>query len=81
MLSEPEKDMFSGGTAEAALALSSCCNNDHALRSKSRRFAAAICKVVEGLKGYSGIIEAAISARPEIAALVWGGIKFIIKAR
>lgn len=81
MLSEREKRLFAGGTAEDALALFKCCDDDHALRSKSRKFAGEICRVVKGLEDYFGIIETTVSARPEIAALVWGGVKFIIKAR
>ena len=80
-LSEREKDLFSGGTAEAALDFATRCDDDHAVKSKSRRFARAICGAVKGLQGFFVVIEITISAKPEVAALVWGGIKFIIEVR
>lgn len=80
-LSEREKELFSGGTAESALDFAKHCDDDHAVKSKSRRFARAICGAVEGLRGFFVVIEITISARPEVAALVWGGVKFIIEVR
>jgi hypothetical protein len=36
---------------------------------------------MKGLERYFKVIETVVSSHPEIAALVWGGMKFVIEAR
>ena len=78
-LSSRERKLFAGGKAEDVLELARLCEQGHVERSKSLRFARVISGAVEGLKGYFGVIETVVSSHPEIAAIVWGGVKFIIE--
>lgn len=80
-LSPAERNAFvqAHGSAEVAVAMAARCDDDHRLRSKSRRFAGVIGQSVQGLKRYFHVVDTCVSSHPEVAALVWGGVKLAIE--
>lgn len=78
-LSDHEKILFSHGNPESVLELATRCDSDHAQRSRSRRWAGVFCDAMNGLKRYFHVIETVVSSHPEIAAIVWGGFKFVLE--
>lgn len=48
-------------------------------KRKSRCVAARISPLLESIQQFSGIVETFVSARPQIAALIWGSIKLVLQ--
>lgn len=49
-------------------------------KSVTRAFA-RIQPFLLNLKSFNGVIDTAIQSNPEVAALCWGGIKFVLEVR
>lgn len=47
-------------------------------KRKLRRFASSFAPFLESVQRYSLAVEILISSNPQIAALVWGSLKFVI---
>jgi hypothetical protein len=80
-LSLHERSLFANGSAEELLQLAQRCDAEHEKRSRSRRWAGSFTSAMKGLERYFKVIETVVSSHPEIAALVWGGMKFVITVR
>jgi hypothetical protein len=50
--------------------------DDENAKRRSRCVASRLCGVLESVQQFSSIVETFITSHPEIAALVWGSIKF-----
>lgn len=80
-LLESEKLVFAGGTPEAALQSAAELDADHRGKSRLRKWAGVLTKLVNSLDQYLKVVDIMVSSRPEIAALVWGGLYFVIEVR
>lgn len=47
-------------------------------KHRSRRFGTRYLNIVRALEGFFSVIDTVVSSNPTIAALVWGGIRFIL---
>lgn len=81
LVSQQEKRLFLAinGSPEAALALAMDVNDSHKATSKSRRYAHRFTEFIRSIQRYFHIIDIVISSHPEIAALIWGGIKLVLE--
>lgn len=79
-LLDSERAVFAGGTPEAALQLAAELDTDHRGRSRLRKWAGVLTKLVNGIDRYMKVVDTMVSSHPEIAALVWGGLYFVIEA-
>ena len=52
-------------------------DNENATRRR-RGVSNRLSKVLESIQGFSGIVDTFVSSRPNVAALVWGSVKFVI---
>jgi hypothetical protein len=55
-------------------------DNENAHRRR-RCFSSRLFRVLESIQGFSGVVDTFVSSRPNIAALVWGTVKFVIVVR
>lgn len=74
-----ERALFARGSAEEVLDLAVRWDAEHQRRSRSRRWASVFHNVAKSVEGFFKVISTTVQARPEIAAFVWGGIRFIIE--
>ena len=74
-----ERIVFAGGTPEAALQSAAELDADHRGKSRLRKWAGVLTKLVNGLDRYIKVVDTMVSSHPEFAALVWGGLYFIIE--
>lgn len=77
-ITETERSLFQDGTYDTTLALATRCDN---ARAKKAQWPQLYAEAVNSLKGYFGVIQGAITARPELASLAWGGLMFVIEVR
>jgi hypothetical protein len=47
--------------------------------SRGRRYAARFAAVVNGFQTYFDAVDTLVSSHPEVAALIWGGLKFVVQ--
>lgn len=82
-LSDRETQIFlnADGSPEVALAIAANLDTEHRSKSKSRRLAEHIRHAVGGFKRYFHSIELVVSLHPEVATIVWGGIKLAFEVR
>jgi hypothetical protein len=78
-LTDTERDVFKDGTYDATLALATKCDAAREKKSKVSHWPHLYSEAVKGLKSYFGLIHGAITARPELASLAWGGLMFAIE--
>jgi hypothetical protein len=48
---------------------------------KSTRWTDVFVNTVDKLRGYMDVVQSMVTAKPELTALIWGGIKIIIQVR
>jgi hypothetical protein len=52
--------------------------DDENAKRRSRCVASRLCGILESVQQFSSIVDTFVSSHPEIAALVWGSIKFAL---
>lgn len=52
-------------------------DNENATR-RERGVSSRLFRILESVHGFSGIVDTFVSSHPNIAALVWGSVKFVI---
>lgn len=78
-LSPSQQEVFAFGTIDATVNFAKRLDAEHYRRSRSRRWAEVFQRVIGNIDGFFKVISTAIQARPEIAAFVWGGMRFIME--
>jgi hypothetical protein len=52
--------------------------DDENAKRRSRCVASRLCGVLESVQQFSSIVGTFVSSHPEVAALVWGSVKFAL---
>lgn len=78
-LSQAQRDVFASGTVNQALVFAQRLDAEQEQRSQSRSLAIYASDVIDSLGDFFKVISTAVSAHPEIAAFVWGGIRFVME--
>lgn len=55
-------------------------DNENATR-RQRGVSSRLFGVLESIRGFSNIVDTFVSSHPNVAALVWGSVKFVIHVR
>jgi hypothetical protein len=80
-LSDHQRRTFANGDAKQALDAARRLNDDNRNDSRFRSSMGTINEWIVGIQRYFGVVDIFLSAKPDVAALIWGGIKFLIEVR
>jgi hypothetical protein len=80
-LSPQEQADFASKTPEDVLAAARALDEAHRSRSRTRRYLDRFSRIVRAFQGYFAAVDALASSHPDIAGLVWGGLRCIIAVR
>ena len=78
-LTPAEQGIFINSSPESLLDEVRRLDAQHATRSKARKYTDRFVKIVESLRPYFATIDTLVSSHPDVAALVWGGLRFVIR--
>jgi hypothetical protein len=81
-LTDEEKAYFTSksSTPDDILQFAKAMDAERSTR-RSTRLTDVFVTTVDKLRGYMDVVESMITAKPELTALIWGGIKIIIQVR
>jgi hypothetical protein len=80
-LSDDQRRTFANGDAQQALNAAKRLNHDNRDDSRFRSSMSSMNDWIVGVQRYFSVVDTFVSAKPEVAALVWGGIRFLIEVR
>jgi hypothetical protein len=80
-LSEHQHHTFANGDVKQALEAARRLNEDNRNDSRFRSSMDAINHWIAGVQRYFTVVDTLVSAKPEAAALIWGGVRFLIEVR
>jgi hypothetical protein len=78
-LSEHRRQTFANSDVKQALEAAKRINDDNRNDSRFRDSMNTINDWIAGIERYFGVVDTFVSAKPEVAALIWGGIRFLIE--
>jgi hypothetical protein len=78
-LSEHQCRIFASGNAQQALEIAKRLNDDNQHDSRFRSGMSTINDWIVGVQRYFSVIDIFVSSKPEVAALIWGSIRFLIE--
>jgi hypothetical protein len=78
-LSEHQRRTFADGDAKQALEAARRLNDDNRDSSRFRSSMSTVNDWILGVQRYFSVVDTFVSAKPEVAALIWGGIRFLIE--
>jgi hypothetical protein len=79
MLSDHQRRTFANGDAKQALDAARRLDDDNRDDSRFRSSMSTVNDWIVGVQRYFSVVDTFVSAKPEVAALVWGGIRFLIE--
>jgi hypothetical protein len=80
-LTEHQCRTFANGDVKQALEVARRLNEDNRNDSRFRSSMDTINNWIVGVQRYFTVVDTLVSAKPEAAALIWGGVRFLIEVR
>jgi hypothetical protein len=77
-LTPDEREAFKPSSLAEVVADVQRLDLEHRARSRTRRFVDRLNTIVTGLQCYFTAFDTVVSSHPDIAGLVWGGLRFIV---
>jgi hypothetical protein len=78
-LSDHQRRTFANGDAKQALEAAKRLDDENRDDSRFRSGMSTVNDWIVGVQRYFTVVDTLVSAKPEVAALIWGGIRFLIE--
>jgi hypothetical protein len=80
-LSDHQRRTFANCDAKQALEAAKRLNDENQEDSRFRGGMSVVNDWIVGVQRYFAVVDTLVSAKPEVAALIWGCIRFLIEVR
>jgi hypothetical protein len=80
-LSDHQRRTFANGDAKQALEAAKRLDDENRDDSRFRSSMSTVNDWIAGVQRYFAVVDTLVSSKPEVAALIWGGVRFLIEVR